>query len=214
MSQSKNKMFRTSFQEEKNEKDSKLQAVFSKLTGVFPRAEDLGNSNHKTMSSDVIESVLIDSAIPLSTNWNYEVCTLAEEGAYPIITAITQRLESELRQAKSTHLACGEVLLPCGLLQRISVDIFAMSENEPCGLRGCTLHLYFEGIDQCMKLGVVRCDPATACTFELHLTLKQNNTGWNFLPQFLRNLTRSGTVVISSAYTLSKKKLYRTQSSD
>ncbi|KAK9883804.1 hypothetical protein WA026_001998 [Henosepilachna vigintioctopunctata] len=207
-------MFRSNFQEEKVQKDSKLQAVFSKLTGVLPRAEDLGNSNRKTMSSEIIESVMVDSPIPLSTNWNYDAYSAYEEGEYPVIASITQRLESELRQAKSTHLSCGEVLLPCGLLQRIAVDIISMAENEPCGLRGCGLYLYFEGTDRCMRLGVVRCDPSTACTFELHLTLRQHNTGWHFLPQFLRNLTRGGTVVISPAYTLNKKKLYRMQSTD
>ncbi|XP_044758777.1 protein charybde-like [Coccinella septempunctata] len=206
-------MFRSNFQEENAQKDSKLQAVFSKLSGVFPRAEDFGNSN-KTMSSEIIESVLVDSPIPLSTNWNYEAYTISEEGEYPVIASITQRLESELRRAKSTHLFCGEVLLPCGLLQRIAADIVSMAENEPCGLRGCGLHLFFERVDECMSLGMLRCDPSTACTFELHLTLKQNNTRWTFLPQFLRNLTRGGTIVVSPAYTISKKKLYRTQSTD
>lgn len=60
-------MLRSNFQEENAQKDSKLQAVFSKLSGVFPRAEDFGNSN-KTMSSEIIESVLVDSPIPLSTS--------------------------------------------------------------------------------------------------------------------------------------------------
>lgn len=47
--------------------NSKLQAVFEKLTGVFPRAGDLGSgaSAHKTvMSSDIIESVLADTPLP------------------------------------------------------------------------------------------------------------------------------------------------------
>ncbi|GLV34908.1 hypothetical protein CBL_09388 [Carabus blaptoides fortunei] len=47
--------------------NSKLQAVFEKLTGVFPRAGDLGSgaSAHKTvMSSDIIESVLTDTPLP------------------------------------------------------------------------------------------------------------------------------------------------------
>lgn len=59
-------MFKGNFQEERARPDSKLQAVFSKLTGVFPRAGDLGNGvNTKTMSSDIIESVLADTPIPV-----------------------------------------------------------------------------------------------------------------------------------------------------
>lgn len=202
-------MFRTSFQEEKSRKDSKLQAVFGKLTGVFPRAEDFGNSN-KTMSSDIIESVLVDTPIPVAINWNFEYCISDEGGDNPAIVALTRELETQLRRAKTTHLACGEVLLPCGLLQRIATDIVAMAESEPCGLKGCALYLHFEGVETCHRLGVIKCDRTTATTFELSLTLKQNASGWSFLPQFLRNFTRGGTVVISPAYTLSKKKLYRT----
>lgn len=63
------RMFRGDFQEERQAtKDSKLQAVFSKLTGVLPRAEDLGNGNPKTMSSDIIESVLADTPVPVPTS--------------------------------------------------------------------------------------------------------------------------------------------------
>lgn len=59
-------MFRNNYQEERQQPDSKLQAVFSKLTGVFPRAGDLGNGvSNKTMSSDIIESVLTDTPIPI-----------------------------------------------------------------------------------------------------------------------------------------------------
>lgn len=61
-------MFRSSFQEERVAKDSKLQAVFSKLGAVLPRAEDLGNNNPKTMSSDIIESVLADTPVPVPTS--------------------------------------------------------------------------------------------------------------------------------------------------
>lgn len=62
-------MFRSSFQEERVAKDSKLQAVFSKLSGVLPRAEDFqGNTIPKIMSSDIIESVLADTPVPVPTS--------------------------------------------------------------------------------------------------------------------------------------------------
>ncbi|KAJ8959215.1 hypothetical protein NQ318_022477 [Aromia moschata] len=144
------------------------------------------------------------------------------QAAGAAVEALSRRIEAELRAAKRTHLACGEVLLPCGLLQRIASDIVSMAESEPCGLRGCRLYLLFEASApassascasperrRSIRLGAVHCDPATASTFELYLTLRQSSTGWHFLPQFIRNLTRGGTIVVSPAYTLSKKKLYR-----
>lgn len=126
------------------------------------------------------------------------------------IGLLSKRLEVELRNAKRSHLSCGEVLLHCDLLPRISRDILAMAESELCGLRGCTLYLNFEGEEECMKLGMVKFDPSTTSTFEVFLNLKQASTGWNsFLPQFIKKITRSGTVMISDNYDLTKKKLYR-----
>ncbi|KAJ8915024.1 hypothetical protein NQ315_015999 [Exocentrus adspersus] len=188
-------MFRSSFQEERVAKDSKLQAVFSKLAAVLPGAEDLGNNNPKTMSSDIIESVLADAPVPTPTDWNHHdvfSCSGVEDVAAAdvdclavAVASLARRIEAELRSAKRTHLSCGEVLLPCGLLQRIAADIVAMAESEPCGLRGCKLYLLFETTRHCIRLGTVQCDVATAATFELYLTLKQSSTGWQFLPQFI-----------------------------
>lgn len=63
-------MFRSNFQEDKvaGGDFTKLQAVFSKLSGVLPRAEDLSNSNSKVMSSNIIESVLADAPVPVATS--------------------------------------------------------------------------------------------------------------------------------------------------
>lgn len=126
------------------------------------------------------------------------------------VMILSKRLESEIRAAKRTHLSCGEVLLPCGLLQKISEDILRIAESELCGVRGCTLYLLFEGEEDCRRLSTVKVDPATPSTFELYLTFKQANAGWGFLPQFFKKITGGGTVVISTEYELTKKKLYRT----
>lgn len=127
-----------------------------------------------------------------------------------LIEALSKRLEAELREAKNTHLMVGEVLLPNGLTHRIAQDIFTMADNEPCGLRGCTLFINFEGEGINKKLSSFRCDPSTPSTFEVYLTLKQSTAGWNnFLPQFLKKITRGGAVMISSEYQLLLKKLYR-----
>ncbi|CAH1183028.1 unnamed protein product [Ceutorhynchus assimilis] len=205
-------MFRSGLRHEV--KDSKLQGVFSKLSQVLPRAEDFPG---KIMSSDIIESVLADTPVPANpwpTNYypSYRQQTSPDnEDIIRNVATLSRRLEQELRAAKRSHLACGEVLLPCGLLLRVACDISSMAESEPCGLRGCHLYVLFEPLGDLpsTRIAKIQCDPGTACTFELYLTFKQSGNGWNFLPQFLRNFTKGGSVVLSPAYTLSKKKLYR-----
>lgn len=122
---------------------------------------------------------------------------------------LSKRLEEEIRSAKRTHLSCGEVLLPCGLLQKIAEDVINTAESELYGVKGCTLYLLFEGEEDCRRLSNFKVDPLTPSTFEVYLTFKQANAGWTFLPQFLKKITRGGTVVISTEYELTKKKLYR-----
>lgn len=109
-----------------------------------------------------------------------------DEPTYGSTEFLSKKLEEEIRAAKRTHLSCGEVLLPCGLLQKIADDILDMSELELCGLRGMTLYLLFEGEEDCRRLSAVKIDPTTPSTFELYLTFKQANAGWTFLPQFLK----------------------------
>ncbi|RZC43186.1 RTP801 C domain containing protein [Asbolus verrucosus] len=126
------------------------------------------------------------------------------------VEALSKRFAEELKKAKRAHLACGEVLLPTDLTRALARDVYALAEAEPCGLKGCTIYINFENGDDSRRLSVVNCDPSTPSTFELYLTLKQNINGWNnFLPQFLKKMTRGGTVMISSEYDLQKKKLYR-----
>ncbi|CAH0391275.1 unnamed protein product [Bemisia tabaci] len=124
---------------------------------------------------------------------------------------LTERLEAELRAAKSEQLSCGEVLLPADLLPRIALDILKMAETEPCGLRGCTIFINYESDNQCRRIGTLKCDPSTVSTFEIHLTLRQDlKASWkSMLPQFIKNFTKGGTIVISGSFSLQRKKLYR-----
>ncbi|XP_050095190.1 UPF0746 protein DDB_G0281095-like isoform X1 [Anopheles aquasalis] len=127
---------------------------------------------------------------------------------------LTQRLECELRLAKRQHLACTEVLLPADLLPRISSQMFELSEKEPCGIRGCTIYIEFEDEpDNTRRIATMKTDPNTVSTFELYLTLKQDRRGWtSLLPQFLKNLARGSTIMISPEFVLTKNKLYHAYS--
>ncbi|ENN70515.1 protein charybde [Dendroctonus ponderosae] len=141
-------------------------------------------------------------------DWDYPDYPDCNEPAQ--IEALSKRLEAELREAKNTHLMVGEVLLPNGLTHRIAQDILRIADNEPYGLRGCALYINFEGEGINKKLATFRCDPSTAPTFEVYLTLKQSTASWNnFLPQFIKKITRGSAVMISSDYQLQLKKLYR-----
>ncbi|RZC41787.1 RTP801 C domain containing protein [Asbolus verrucosus] len=146
-----------------------------------------------------------------TNKWYYDPSRQVEELSSCSSPALflSKRLEEEIRSAKRTHLSCGEVLLPCGLLQKIAEDVLKVAETELYGLKGCTLYLLFEGEEDCRRLSNFKIDPTTPSTFEIYLTFKQANAGWTFLPQFLKKITRGGTVVISTEYELTKKKLYR-----
>lgn len=155
--------------------------------------------------------------------WSYDSYPFAcESECTKAVNDLADRLEEELKFAKRNHFNSGEVLLPFGLLQRISRDILEEAEQEPCGIRGCTLYLHFKGEDNKssnnnnnnnnngVSLGTVKFDRSTASTFEITLLLKQSTAGWNsFLPQFLKKITRGGTVMIDTDYKLVKNKLYR-----
>jgi hypothetical protein len=148
------------------------------------------------------------------------------------VRAVALRLEGALRAAKKAHLQTSEVLLPPDLLTRVARDILRMAETEPCGLRGCLILLDFESGHSSQnstspannnnnptpadsssnkrKIGKVKCDAQTVTTFELQLSLREDLAPWySRLPQILRNLTKGGTIVVSPAYTIAKKKLYR-----
>lgn len=118
------------------------------------------------------------------------------------------RMLDELRAAKSRHLTCTEVSLPCDLTPNVARDIVRVSEKEPCGIRGCTIYIEFEDEPQnSRRIATIKVDPDTVSTFEVYLTLRQDHRGWtSLLPQFMKSLAR--TITISPEYTITKNKLY------
>ncbi|XP_039964019.1 Golgi-specific brefeldin A-resistance guanine nucleotide exchange factor 1 homolog isoform X2 [Bactrocera neohumeralis] len=126
------------------------------------------------------------------------------------VNELAQRVQTELRDAKKRHLDCTEVSLPFDLMPRIAAEIIKASEREPCGVRGCSLYIDFEcEPSNVRRIASFKVDDCTVSTFELYLTLKQDKSGWtSLLPQFIKNLTRSNTILISPDFTLTKNKLY------
>ncbi|KAK7793160.1 hypothetical protein R5R35_002465 [Gryllus longicercus] len=173
----------------------------SKLHGVFHKLSDIWQPQQQKMSATEV----LDPAI------GEQRFSTPEGGVQAGWRALARRLERELRAAKSAHrLAAGEVLLPADLLPRVAREALRLSDPEPCGLRGCTLHVNLETGDTCRRVSTIKLDSDTVSTFELYLTLRQDLSSWHsLLPQFLKNLTRGSTVVISPRFSLDKKKLYR-----
>lgn len=124
------------------------------------------------------------------------------------IEDLSLRLLDELRAAKSRHLSCTEVSLPCDLTPRIAADILRLSEREPCGLRGCTIYIEFEDEpNNSRRIASLKLDKETVSTFEIYLTLRQDHRGWTaLLPQFMKGLSR--TITISPEFNITKNKLY------
>lgn len=133
--------------------------------------------------------------------------------------ALVDRIEQALREAKLIHLHCGEVLLPHDLIWRIADQVITASEYEPCGLRGCLIYIHLQDAKKLerRRVGIVKCDPNTVATFEIHLTLFQDNNSWwslrHLIPdKLLQSLGKRSSLVVSSHFLLDKKKLYRSSS--
>nr|KAF6499746.1 DNA damage inducible transcript 4 like [Molossus molossus] len=58
--------------------------------------------------------------------------------------SLVKMLENCLSKSKQTKLGCLKVLVPEKLTQRIAQDVLLLSSTEPCGLRGCVMHVNME----------------------------------------------------------------------
>lgn len=101
---------------------------------------------------------------------------------------------------------------PNNLLGEIASHVIQEASLEPCGLKGCLIFIYFEGENDCQYLNTLRCDPATHPTFELTLTLRQNQakSRASWIPDIVkRNFSAMPNVMVSTSYRLVKRRKYR-----
>merc|ERR1712203_1330712 len=117
-------------------------------------------------------------------------------------------LQIELKQKllEAIEEKSGKTLqFPSNLLQEISGHVIQEATLEPCGLKGCLIFIYFEGENDCQYLNTLRCDPATIPTFELTLTLRQNQakSRASWIPDIVkRNFSVMPNVAVSTSYRL------------
>ncbi|XP_014701548.1 DNA damage-inducible transcript 4-like protein [Equus asinus] len=126
---------------------------------------------------------------------------------------LVKMLENCLSKSKQTKLGCSKVLVPEKLTRRIAQDVLRLSSTEPCGLRGCVMHVNLEIENVCKKLDRIVCDSSVVPTFELTLVFKQESCSWTSFRDFFfsRGRFSSGlkrTLILSSGFRLVKKKLY------
>uniref|UniRef100_A0A1A9UPC7 Uncharacterized protein n=1 Tax=Glossina austeni TaxID=7395 RepID=A0A1A9UPC7_GLOAU len=176
-------------------------------------------SPHTSTTNTAMSSMYPSALTPSPTSSNLSTPTEATEHFgiahsndidAAAVNELSQRLQAELRAAKSRHLSCTEVSLPWDLTPRIAAEMIKTSEREPCGVKGCAIFIDFaDDTGNVRRIAAFKVDPSTVSTFELYLTLKQDKGGWtSILPQFIKNLTRSNTILISPHFTLSKHKIY------
>lgn len=125
---------------------------------------------------------------------------------------ISSLLVDCLRNAREKELS-SKVFIPCGLTDRVASDIYLMSKDEPCGIRGCAVDVVMEDGELCQRLGKVILDPNTVTTFEITLVLAKDTPRWlvSKLQSYLRDSYEPPTTVKQS-YKLIKRKLYRSDS--
>ena len=173
-------------------------------------------NNKKTSRQQTAATATISSSATSSATNNTTTTTNSNNFYYcdnndidvAAVNELSLRLLDELRAAKSRHLTCTEVSLPCDLTPSIAAEIIRVSEKEPCGIRGCTIYIEFEDEpNNSRRIASLKLDPETVSTFEVYLTLRQDHRGWaSLLPQFMKSLAR--TITISPEFTITKHKLY------
>ncbi|KAM7099976.1 DNA damage-inducible transcript 4-like protein [Molossus nigricans] len=103
--------------------------------------------------------------------------------------SLVKMLKNCLSKSKQTKLGCLKVLVPEKLTQRIAQDVLLLSSTEPCGLRGCVMHVNMEVENVCIKLDRIVCDSSVVPTFELTLVFK-HNCSWTSLRDFFFSRSR------------------------
>lgn len=116
-------------------------AAAAATTAIINKSKTVSN----TTVADTNRANKLATTENLAPNYANDLApTNTETSDETAVQSLSARLQNELRRAKSQHLACTEVLLPSDLLNRIASKMIAMSEKEPCGIRGSIIYIEFE----------------------------------------------------------------------
>lgn len=155
---------------------------------------------------EIMRPNLYDILGPLDTVDDFEVFEAEGEAAARV--SLVQQLTQEVT-SRADALGCGQVIVPSGLIDEVTAQVLRLADSEPCGVRGCVLHVHYDSGDQRQRLTRVVLDPTMPNTFELYLTLRPDTTTWyHKMSRIIKPLRKSGPLLLSTDFKLEKQKLY------
>ena len=185
------------------------------------KQQNLKTSNHTKHTSNSSNKLNCDTTTTTKSTKNTTTTTTtnAEAASKTIngkslqtqaVQELSLRLLDKLRAAKSRHLACTEVSLPCDLTPRIALEILRLAREEANGLRDCTIYIEFEDEpNNSRRIATLDLNNQRSGNtgYEIYVTLSQDHRGWTaLLPQFMKNLSR--TITISPEFNITKHRPY------
>lgn len=196
----------------------KSQPSYKFITSPFKPHHHINHLHQRTNKQNLKTSNNTKSTFSSSNKLNCDITTTNTLAAAinvkklqtPAVQELSLRLLDELRAAKSRHLACTEVSLPCDLTPRIALEILLLAREEVNGLRECTIYIEFEDEpNNSRRIATLDLNKQRSQTtgYEIYVTLRQDHRGWtSLLPQFMKNLSR--TITISPEFNITKHKPY------
>ncbi|CAG5131363.1 unnamed protein product [Candidula unifasciata] len=129
---------------------------------------------------------------------------------------VQAEIEAAIQEAADKKI-CSQMIYPPDLVSRITSDVLRLSVSEPCGLRGCAIYMILQEKDRAFKLGTIFGNPLAPPTFEIHLTLKEDDRSWKKLQKvyytirgcLLNSQWSAMPKILCSSYHLEKRRLYR-----
>ena len=118
---------------------------------------------------------------------------------HEIRTKLARLLEAAAGSTARVDILKRSLALPEGLLDVVASHVAQEAEEEPRGLDGCVLHVFFEGRHDRHALGSLHCDPDTAPSFEIRLTLREGR---------LASSPPSSRLDVGTSYRLVKRRKY------
>lgn len=129
----------------------------------------------------VIQRSLFLTDLSFGSDDNSSLCCLDQPGDASLIpSSIVRDFEARLRsKIENSSPENMTVSFPEGLLSVIAAHVLQEAMEEPYGIKGCLLHINYEGDTALHRMATLDCDPGTlAKTFELTLTLRQGQSSW------------------------------------
>jgi len=140
---------------------------------------------------------------------------LEQERLAKLLNALNNTVIKQVLGRMAKILEVGEVLLSRNTATQILQELVYQGEREPYGVRGGILVVLFnDRFGKVHKMGRFPLDSSTTSTYHIHLTLSENRNFKVVWDNWVRKVTGvEPAILLSTSFTLEKKKLYRSSSS-